>query len=76
MKVKGVTLTARHGSVLDGWYDADSAADAVRIALEDFHAVHNRELHGKLITYVITVATEASPLRTSIGDMPLPVNVE
>jgi hypothetical protein len=57
----------------NGWHDTDDVAAAIARELQRFHSVYEAIGHGAIVTYRITVATEASPRRTQGNRWPLPV---
>lgn len=58
------------------WHDTADIAEAVAEALELFGRTWAHLGHGAAVTYQITVAPEASPRRTTLGNKPLPVEVD
>lgn len=57
----------------NGWHDTDSIPDAIAAEFARFHRTWNALGHGAAVTYLITVATDASPNRTKGRALPLPV---
>ena len=71
--VEAVKSEGRGGAGGSGWHATDDVAEAVAAALRRHTAMWDALGHGAAVTYTITVAPEASPRRTSLGDLPLPV---
>jgi hypothetical protein len=75
VNVEGVKSEGRGVAGGNGWHDTDDVLEAVAAEMESFHATYDWLGHGAVITYTITVATEASPRRTkSDRRWPLPVD--
>ncbi len=73
VKVEAVKSEGRGAPGGNGWHDTDDVASAVAAELERFGRMWNALGHGSATTYTITVATEASPRRTTRQGWPLPV---
>ncbi len=71
VNVEAIKSEGRGSAGGNGWHDTDSISEAVEAELGRFQSTWDALGHGGAITYVITVATEASPRRTVQG-WPLP----
>lgn len=76
VNVEAVKSEGRGVAGGNGWHETDSIDRAVAAELRRFHRTYDELGHGGIVTYYITVATEASPNRTRGARWPLPVQVE
>jgi hypothetical protein len=72
VRVEGEKSEGRGRAGGNGWHDTDDVIEAVADELARFERTWRDLGHGAVTTYTITVATEASPRRTTNGK-PLPV---
>lgn len=73
--IEGEKSEGRGRASGNDWVDTDDVIVAVDAAMAKFHRTYDALGHGAIVTYRITVATEASPRRTPQG-RPLPVMPE
>lgn len=78
VEIEGVKSEGRGRATGNGWQDTADVAEAVRRELLRFEKTWDSLGHGAAVTYVITVAPESSPRRTTNPDperagRPLPV---
>ncbi len=77
VNVEGLKSEGRGFAGGNGWHETDDVAEAVAAELERFHSTWDALGHGAILTYRITVAPDASPVRTKTAKrapLPAPAN--
>lgn len=74
VRVEGEMSEGRGWASGYGWHHTDDIAEAISFELARFHRTYQELGHdAAVVTYRITVAPEASPVRTTRQRWPLPV---
>lgn len=67
VKVEVVKAEDEGFAGVNDWHDTDDVGGAVALGLARFHRLWDEVGNGRIVTYRITVAPEASPCRTVDG---------